>query len=232
MRMRRGLSLLLIGLWLWSANAFGIFGVGDAVYDLANHFENIVQVGYQLDQVFLSIQNLASLGSLVAENQEAITQAQRLAQILIQIGSRMTGRYSRWIAIIPQGASIPCTVVGLVAWQKAYDQDTKESLADAGYVQTIITDNGVNMEAIQAAFHLAQSIAGSVQGLQSLHGPINQLAILLGRMQTMRAPHDESKVRLDMREHVISEAMDRISDARMAGLYGRPAPMCLPIPGV
>lgn len=222
--------LMMLGLMLWPSISHGQFG-GSIVYDPSNYARNLITSLETMRQVQLDIQNLSLLQDL-SDYTATLTQATRLASALLQLGTRMTGRYTRWIAIVPSGDTIPCTVSMLLSWNRVYDEDTKTSVLDAGFAQTLVTESSSLLGTISQALSIAQGIAGSVSGLQSLHSMLAKLVMVSTTLQGMRGPMDEGETRVKMRDLVNAEATQILSENRRAGMHGRARRTCTTMTGM
>jgi hypothetical protein len=196
-----------------------------AVFDHANWLQNLNTAVNTARQIQLEIQDLSVLSDLQAY-QSLLLRATRLTGMVSQLSMRLLGRYNRWIALVPQGETIPCTAKGLVEWNAVYDQDTQFALLDAGVAQTLVQESQLMLEAIPGVMNMVLGIAGTVSGLQSLQTLMGDLVLAQTQTAAMRAPMDEQATRMAMRERVNQASMAIILENQLAGLRGVPKQTC------
>jgi conjugal transfer/entry exclusion protein len=206
------------------------FGVGDVVFDPTNLVENAATAVRTLEEVNLTIRDLSGLASL-QHHLTTIGEIQAVLGVVLQIAERMNGRYTRWTMLIPVGYSV-CTIEDLIIWQRRYRQDTDESLADLGYSAETFAGMSQALTNIIGYIQSQMGIGGSVQGLQNLHGATTTAATSTKQLQTLTQGYHEAYSRKELEAQVSKVALDRMSEARMAGLYGVPKCPCRRLPPI
>lgn len=229
---RQVIALMMIGLVLWPMTSWAAFGFGDVVWDPTNYVQNLAAALNTAQTVQKQVQDLSLLADFTQYTQ-TIQKAAAFARSVSQLSTRLLGRYSRWIAMIPgQIEWIPCTMQLLQSWSRVYDRDTQQSVSDAGASQTLLGNVEGILDSVTEVMAIARGIAGTVSGLQNLHTLLAQLVALVGGAQAMRAPMDEMQTRKEMRGFVHTQALEVMKENRLAGLEGRALQTCTSIPGI
>lgn len=226
------MMVLLMSGWLLWPMLSEAQGPGLSTFDLGNYWQNLATAISTAESVKQQVKDLSDLADFT-EYTTTLQTVLAFAGAASQLSSRLLGRYSRWVAIIPGVAeTIPCTVEMLGAWSRVYDRDSQESLWDAGVAQTLVANAETTLHSVMNVMNLARGITGTTSGLQNLHTLMAQLVGLVGGAQAMRAPMDESVARKEMRGVVHAQAVAIMKENRLAGLEGRERQTCLAVAGL
>src|SRR5262245_49071885 len=224
---RRWVLMGLVMCLSWPKPSLAQFG--SIVHDPTNYIPILNTYRQAIQEVRLAEQDLSELSGIVDDTEEWRTQAQQVLQAVLTIAQGLAWRYGRWRAMLPVAAQIPCTLQGLVDWNRQYDVETSAAIVAAGEAQTLLSSSAGSLQGlVNTLASVIAGVVGSVSGLQGLHGQLARLVGLTVNLQAMQAPYQDVQIREKMREQVTSQSDEILSYNRMSGLYGVPKKMCEP----
>jgi hypothetical protein len=210
--------ILIVGFTYVSVSE-AILGFGDAVYDVAVHFETQLVALRELFQLENQIQDLASLSDM-ASFLDLIQQATDLINGIQEFAGPLVQRYGRWSVYVGQ-ASTMCNPYKVATWRRIWDQESVLAYGAAVQAAPMFVDSGQALRMLVRAIQQVMALRGTVSGLQALNGLVGAVLTRTVAMEARNAVFQESVQRKDLKEVLEERAVTAMLDAQRNALRGR-----------
>ncbi len=164
-------------------NAYAIFGVGDTVYDPANHVENILTAARTLQQISNQVKQLTN------EAQMLINQAQNLANLPTSVAGDLRASFARVDGLITTARGIAYQVSVI---DREYRRLFPEEYADAVSTSQIIADAheawALAREGFKHSLEVQAEVVGQVRAdAVTLDVLVGESQAAVGNLQAVQA---------------------------------------------